>query len=85
MTVKLLTEHHFEFLGLKGGYTGSLESALVKIPHCWKSHVTAQLYMGLHIRPYANSHDVEEHVHMSSLARNPLLTYTDLDLHSDKK
>ena len=33
-----------EFLSLKGGCTGSSESTLVKIPHCWKSHVTAQLY-----------------------------------------
>ena len=43
MTVKLLTEHHLEFLSLKGGCTGSSESTLVKMPHCWKSHVTAQL------------------------------------------
>ena len=43
MSVKLLTEHNLEFLSLKGGYTGSSESTLVKMPHCWKSHVTAQL------------------------------------------
>ena len=43
MSVKLLTEHHLEFLSLKGGYTGSSESTLVKIPHYWKSHDTAQL------------------------------------------
>ena len=42
MSVKLLTEHHLEFLSLKGGCTGSSESALVKMPHCWKSCVTAQ-------------------------------------------
>ena len=41
LSVKLLTEHHLEFLSLKGGYTGLSESTLVKIPHCWKSHVTA--------------------------------------------
>ena len=41
MSVKLLTEHHLVFLRLKGGCTGSSESTLVKIPHCWKSHVTA--------------------------------------------
>ena len=29
MTVKLLTEHHLEFLSLKGGCTGSAESTLV--------------------------------------------------------
>ena len=38
-----MTEHHLEFLSLKGGCTGSSESTLVKMPHCWKSHVTAQL------------------------------------------
>ena len=44
MTVKLQTEHHLEFLSLKGGCTGSYESTHVKIPHCWKSHVTAHMY-----------------------------------------
>ena len=43
MTVTLLTEHHLELLSLKGGCTGSSESTLVKMPHCWKSHVTAQI------------------------------------------
>ena len=41
--MKLLTEHNFEFLNLKGGCTGSSESTLVKIPHCRKSHVTAHI------------------------------------------
>ena len=43
MNVKLLTEHHLEFLNLKGGCPGSSESTLVKMPHCWKSHVVAHL------------------------------------------
>ena len=43
MIVKLLTEHHLEFLSLKGGCTGWSESILDKIQHCWKSHVAAQL------------------------------------------
>ena len=43
MSVKLLTEHYLEFLRLKGGCTGSSESTLVKMPHCWKSHVMAQI------------------------------------------
>ena len=38
MIVKLLTEHHLEFLSLKGGCRGSSESTLVEMPHCWKSH-----------------------------------------------
>ena len=41
MNVKLLIEHHLEGLSLTGGYTGSSESTLVKMLHCWKSHVTA--------------------------------------------
>ena len=34
MSVKLLTEHRLEFVSLKGGYTGSSESTLVKMSHC---------------------------------------------------
>ena len=44
MTVKLLTEHHLEFLSLKGGCIGSFESIHVKMPHCWKSHVVLQTH-----------------------------------------
>ena len=43
MTIKLLTEHHLEFLSLKRGCTGSSESTLVKMTHCWKSHVAAHI------------------------------------------
>ena len=43
MIVKLLTEHHLEFLSLKGGSRGSSESTLVRMSHCWKSHATAQI------------------------------------------
>ena len=49
MTGKLLTEHHLEFLSLKGDCTGSSESTLVKMPHCWKSHVVAQLLSNMTI------------------------------------
>ena len=41
MIVKLLTEHHLEFLRLKGGCRGSSEYTLVKMPHCWKSYAAA--------------------------------------------
>ena len=34
MSVKLLTEHHLEFLSLKGGCTCSSESTFVKMQHC---------------------------------------------------
>ena len=43
MIVKLLNEHHLEVLSLNGGFTGLSESTHVKMPHCWKSHVAAQL------------------------------------------
>ena len=45
LTVKLLTDHHLEFLSLKGGCTGSSASTLVKMPHCWKTHVAAHMKM----------------------------------------
>ena len=45
MTVKLLAEQHLEFLSFKGGYTGSFESIHVKMPHCWKLRVTAQMVL----------------------------------------
>ena len=43
MIVKLLTEHHLEFLSLKGGCKGLSESTLVKMSNCWKSHAVAHL------------------------------------------
>ena len=43
MSVKLLTEHQLEFLSLKWRCTGSSESTLVKMPHCWKSHVATHI------------------------------------------
>ena len=46
MNGKLMTEHDLEFLSLKGVCTGSSESTLVKMPHCWKSHVTDHIIIG---------------------------------------
>ena len=43
MIVKLLSEHHLEFLSLKGGCRGSSESTYFKMPYCGKSHATARL------------------------------------------
>ena len=43
MSVKLLIEQHLEIVSLTGGCTGSPESTLVKMPHCWKSHVAAHM------------------------------------------
>ena len=42
-----MTETLLEFLNSKGGCTGMSESTHVKIPHCWKSHVTAQIPLGV--------------------------------------
>ena len=50
MRVKLLTKHNLELLSLNRGCTGLSESTLVKMPHCWKSHVAA------HIRSVPMSH-----------------------------
>ena len=43
MIVKLLTEHHLEFLSPKGGCRGSSESTLVKMSNFWKSHAAAHI------------------------------------------
>ena len=42
MIVKLLTEHHLEFLSLKGGCRGWSESTHATMSNCWKSHALAQ-------------------------------------------
>ena len=47
MTVKLLTEHHLEFLSLKGACIGLAEPTLIKMPHCWKS---AHIYIYLNAK-----------------------------------
>ena len=52
MSVKLLTEHHLEFLSLKGSCTSSSESTLVKIPHCRKSHIAAHFVIALKFATY---------------------------------
>ena len=43
MIVKLLTEHHLEFLSFKEGCRGSSESTHIKMPHCTKSHAKANI------------------------------------------
>ena len=55
MSVKLLTEHHLEFLGLTGGCTGLSESTIVKMTHCWKSCVVAQMNGREHSEVNSNS------------------------------
>ena len=67
MSVKLLTEQHLVFLSLKGDCIGWSESTLVKIPHCWKSHVMAQLLWSIRTkRTDVNIHlNHTERVYMS--------------------
>ena len=43
MTLRRLNEHHLKSLSLKGGRLGWSESTPVKIPHCFKSHVTVHI------------------------------------------
>ena len=43
MIVKLLTEHHLEFLSLKGGCRGLSQSTLAKMSNCLTSHAAAQM------------------------------------------
>ena len=60
MRVKLLTEHHLEFLSLKGGCTDSSDSALVKMPHFWKSHVVARIMSTvIYFSPIKNPKDFQ--------------------------
>ena len=57
MSLKLLTEHYLEFLGLKGDCTGSSESTLVKMPHCWKSYVKAHIALAISLKTEVNGMD----------------------------
>ena len=43
MIVKLLPEHHLEFLSLIKGCRGLSESTLAEMSNCWKSHATAHI------------------------------------------
>ena len=52
MGVELLTEHHLDFLSLKGGCTGSYGSTLVNVTHCWKSFGVAHLAIGFNAWRY---------------------------------
>ena len=48
MIVKLLNEHHLEFLSLKRGCRGLSESTLVKMSNCWKSNTAVQMLFYFH-------------------------------------
>ena len=61
MIVKLLTEHHLEFLSLKGGCRGSSESTHVKMSHCWKSHAQAQMVLDKCSCPWGTN-NIQNHI-----------------------
>ena len=64
MIVKLLSEHHLEFLNLKGGCRSSFVSTYVKMPNCWKAHVLAQLLL-MHVRNKGDDHSAHSHTPVS--------------------
>ena len=45
VVVWILIEQHFEFRSLKGSCTGSSESTLAQITHCWKSHFVTRVFV----------------------------------------
>ena len=45
ISVKLLIELNLVFLSITRGCTGSSESTLVKMAHCWKSQVSVQTFL----------------------------------------
>ena len=62
MSVKLLVEHHLEFSMLKRRLHRLSESSLVKMPHCWKSHVVAhiQVHFRLYLIMEANTMNTDQ-------------------------
>ena len=54
MSVKLLTENHLEFLSGIRGCTCLSESTLIKMSHCWKSHVMADFVLFLQLYTFYN-------------------------------
>ena len=76
MNIKLLTEHHLEFLSLKRGCTGLSESTFVKMPHCWKSHVTAHILREKSLAIYFED---------SQFRRNRAFNFIVLKIYVDKR
>ena len=73
MIVKLLTEHHLEFLSLKGGCRGSSESSFVKMSNCWKSYAVA------HVKKHASLFS-RTMVHCSFIAQSLAMVSRFLDV-----
>ena len=76
ISVKLLTEHHLEFVSLKVGCTGSSESTLVKMPHCWKSYVAAQIKFSIQMKDCNDSPRIAKQKLWAYKCPLPSLHYT---------
>ena len=72
MTVKLLIEHHLEFLSLKGGCRGSPVYVHVKMPHCWKSYVAAHLCLLLIPNQFKDSYKTD--INVDDLLKSIIVT-----------
>ena len=66
MSVKLLTEHHLEFLSLKGGCIGLSESTLVKIPIIVGNHMPRPICRRCN-KQYADKHIFWHDFNMDSI------------------
>ena len=71
MTVKLLTEHHLEFLSLKGGCRGLTESTHVKMPHCWKSHALAHFFFHTLFLVVYNDYHIDPDIFILAQSEDP--------------
>ena len=71
MSVKLLKEQYLEFLNLTGGYTGSSESILVKMPHCVGNHMSRLNYVDN--KHGGESYDYKRTTMADSIEKNPLI------------
>ena len=84
MIVKLRTEHHLEFLSLKGGCTGSSESTLVKMPHCCKSHVAAQVYVFVLLSTSEGIHPVVVYPQLLLKENDKFIKYTSKNIFGEE-
>ena len=64
-SLKLLTEHHLEFLSLKRGQTGLSESTLVKMPHvgCPPVRGDNQLALAFYVKVDKHGITILYHLH----------------------
>ena len=75
MTIKLPTGHHLEVISLIGGFKGSSGSTLVKMPHYWKSYVTAHFTKMHHPITFARKLSPDN-------GGQPFLTYQCISMHT---